>query len=160
MVLFITTLSPSATSKLFCKSGISFVGASNMLHLLASAGRGEPQLTQPCHHLVFFASTDTNPCHHEASLVGSCGFLPPSRQFSGFFRLIAEDAVCDLIDGALEIASGQGDAIQCSCNNVVSVFLFFPVGITSQAACSSNASFDLNTIPGESNRTILLCDTC
>ena len=64
--------------------------------------------------------------------------------------VIAEDAVCDLIDGALEIASGQGDAIQCSCNNIVNVFLFFPIGVTSEAACISNANLDLNNLPGES----------
>ena len=94
-------------------------------------------------------------------LVSAQGFFDYINPFYWLYNfildtVIAEDAVCDLIDGALEIASGQGDAIQCSCNNIVNVFLFFPIGVTSEAACISNANLDLNNLPGESKGTIIM----
>ena len=98
-------------------------------------------------------------------LVGAQSFFDYINPFFWLYnvildRIIYEDAVCAVIDGALEIASGQGDAIQCSCNNVVNVFLFFPIGVTSEATCSSNANLDLNNLPGESKGTIIVYDTC
>ena len=68
--------------------------------------------------------------------------------------IVPENAICGIVEVALEGAVGQGDVIQCSCNNVFNVFLLFPLGITSGAACSTTASLDLNNIPGESNKKL------
>ena len=90
-------------------------------------------------------------------------FSTTSILFSGFTTsfldtVIYEDAVCPSIDGALEFAygQGQGDAFQCSCNSIVNVFLFFPIGVTTEAACDSNAILNLDYLPGESNRIVIL----
>jgi hypothetical protein len=96
-------------------------------------------------------------------LVSAQGFFDYINPFFWLYNIILdtvihEDAVCPAIDGALEFAygQGQGDAFQCSCNSIVNVFLFFPIGVTTEAACDSNANLDLNYLPGESNRIIIL----
>ena len=76
--------------------------------------------------------------------------------YTVILKIIAEDAVCDVVDMVLETFTERRDIIQCSCNSFVNVFLFFPIGVTTEAACDSNANLDLNYLPGESNRIIIL----